>query len=187
MQRGFSLPTIPDAGPEPISDDAGAKCRKDFKISAPIPTKQSPTSDLHLVVEDGFKEVRGNLTEGRYLTFESNGSALASTMNGKLVMSKSTTKHDDLRQRWIVHQLDVSSNGDLFNISSALDGKWIAQKNTLSPSMVDAASFAISNEGTSIGYTLKIGGGEYLGAGSNGEVALTKTPSHWRLFSVTYN
>jgi phospholipase C len=81
MKPGFSIPAIPDA-PMPPQDSNGnwigrEQCGKDYleakQPSIPYGKQGASTS---LATEQGFKRVRGQLTEGRYLTPEMNGYAL---------------------------------------------------------------------------------------------------------------
>lgn len=77
------------------------------------------------LVEDGFKRVRGQLTEGRYLTFETLGLALASYAGTVVGFAPATRNHSDPRQRWIVHAVGTGT-GTEFYIQSAADKKYIA-------------------------------------------------------------
>ncbi|KID73815.1 Non-hemolytic phospholipase C [Metarhizium brunneum] len=102
-----------------------AKCLQDHRSTKPpIPYgKENAGQDMAQLVEDGFKRVRGQLTEGRYLTFETLGLALASYAGIVVSFAPATRNHSDPRQRWIVHAVGT---GTEFTIQSAADKKYIA-------------------------------------------------------------
>lgn len=149
------------------------------------------TLEDSLYFEDGFKQVIGSLTEGRYLTFESNGYALTNpgSTKGKgtdaLTATKTTSKHDSKNQRWVIH----SSNGT-FQISSALDGQFIGKKGTLvaaSQQAKSAANFEITFEAGK-GYSVQYSGGKYLTIKSNGKVdAEANSGVEYDVYSVSYH
>lgn len=82
---------------------------------------------MSLLVEEGFKQVRGRLTEGRYLTFEMFGFALTNFYGDLVGISFATKKHDNPRQRWIIHTVGGPGASDQFYIQSAVDKKYIAR------------------------------------------------------------
>jgi phospholipase C len=135
-----------------------------------------------LVSEQGFKTVRGDLTEGRYLVFEMNGFALAN--NGSAVgATKVTVKHDTKAQRWVAHQLVAGGND--FAISSAVDGKFVGSQGGLVASSTQAATWTVVDLGNGKGYTIN-GTNGYVTIGKEGGVALGKAVGGFSLFSVTY-
>ena len=103
-----------------------AKCLADYaEPNPPIPFgDDNINQNLSLTVEEGFKQVRGRLTEGRFLTFEALGFALANPDGKTLGVTPSSSQHDDVRQRWVIHAQDYDS--DVFTLSSAYDGQYIS-------------------------------------------------------------
>lgn len=130
-----------------------------------------------MATEQGFKCVRGQLTEGRYLTFEMNGYALTASnstnsTNSTLIATKATAKHDSKAQRFVIHQ-----SGSSFTITAAPSGSAI-YNNT---------SFTIKDRGNGKGYILKRGDGQYLAIDKSGHVAFQKSSASFSIFSVTYD
>jgi phospholipase C len=143
----------------------------------------SQTLANSLVSEQGFKTVRGDLTEGRYLVLEMNGYALAS--NGShIVGTKATTKHDTLAQRWVAHQ--VAAGGKDFTFSSAVDGKFVGSQGNLVASSNQAGIWTVGDLGNGKGYAINSTNG-YVQIGKEGGIALGKLVGGFLLFSVTYN
>ncbi|KAL2206868.1 non-hemolytic phospholipase c [Sarocladium strictum] len=143
------------------------------------------TEEEALFFEDGFKGVRGYLTEGRFLTFESNGYALTNLgVDKQFTTTKATDKHEDLKQRWVLHALE--KEGTTFNVASALDGKWISQHSSLSISRSGAQKFSITRmpDGT---YALKKENGSHLNIVKGGGLSFDKNPIGFQVFSVTYH
>ena len=198
----FSLPTVASAPTPlrnwkaPITTDGplGAldgnyigysKCLDTYnRTQPPVPYgKANEEADVSKLVEEGFKQVRGDLTEGRYLVFEAQGKALARVGN-KLSATKATEKHDDIRQRWVLHQ-QGDGDSSIFKISSAGDGRYIASDSTLTDSEDKAAEISISDLGNGKGYSLAFESGQSLRGRSP---QLTDSDSQaYQIYSVTYH
>lgn len=139
-----------------------------------------------MYTEEGFKIIRGSLTEGRFLTFEAHGYAFTNPDRGIFVTAtKTTSGHENIKQRWILHQPDADVNK--FTISSAADGKYITVLGTLSASASAAHSFIITDLGGSKGYTIKTLAGLYITLTQGGLILLSIIPTEFSLYSVTYN
>jgi phospholipase C len=157
------------------------------------PTSQPPVpygpananADPSKLVEDGFKSVRGSLTEGRYLTFEFGGYALTNPGKTatKVTATKATSSHNDIKQRWIVHSL--TEGGNNFTISSAADKRYIGPRTSLVNSTSGAETYTVKYT-ASKGYALQ-SNGEYLSLDSGGSVQITASPANFELYSVTYS
>lgn len=151
------------------------------------------TLEGSLVYEDGFKQVIGALTEGRYLTFEMNGYALTNPSSdakatGSVSASKATSTHGSKNQRWIIHYANDTQNG-IFQVSSALDGRFIGKNGSLVPASKQAASAANFNITFSSGngYSVEYDG-EYLTIGTNGKlITSTKSAAGIQIYSVSYH
>ncbi|KAF1983373.1 non-hemolytic phospholipase C precursor [Aulographum hederae CBS 113979] len=144
----YSLPTIPDIA-APSVDSKGkyngaSLCQSSHSSVRPtVPYgKQNPTTAL--ATEQGFKPVRGQLTEGRYLTFEVNGYALAAPTSGSTVTATTTTStHNSKAQRFVLHE--VTPGGNQFTLTSAVTGAALSGLGTL----------AINDLGNGKGYSLQ--------------------------------
>jgi phospholipase C len=138
-----------------------------------------------MYTEEGYKRVRGSLTEGRYLTFEANGYAV--TNAGKTVLpsaTRATSDHDNIHQRWILHEADVDAT--TFYVSSAVDGKYLTVLGLLTADASAAHTFTITNLGGSKGYTVKTEAGLYLTLSRLGVVLVSLIPTTFDIYSVTY-
>ncbi|KAJ5488277.1 Phosphoesterase [Penicillium expansum] len=128
----YSLPNLPDAGTVDTNEKGEytgtSNCQSRHKQTRPdVPYgEQSNTTDVNtLWFEEGFKEVVGYLTEGRYLVFEKNGAAITNPATGnRLVSSCTSPEHNNKSQRWVIHY-NNDEESHTFTISSALDGRWI--------------------------------------------------------------
>jgi len=186
----FSVPTMANASYPSVDKKTGqwngyAICEATYKTQRPpIPYgKQNVSSSLFS--ENGFKGVRGYLTEGRYLTFEMNGYALTNT-NGHLTASKATAAHDAKSQRFVLHQREGSG----FAITSAVDHSSVTGPGAMRPGGYTAAAetFTLTDLGNGKGQTLRAGGnGQYLSIGTNGQVSYTHASVGFKVFSVTYD
>lgn len=155
----------------------------------PVPYgPENANADVSLLTEEGFKQVRGALTEGRYLTFEMNGYALTNT--GENAMRVSSTlaspEHRDMRQRWVIHRVGEET-GSSFTISSAVDGRYISYLQGLTSWKWLAETYTISDLGNGKGYDLKPSGVLSLSVSSLGYVFQTVTKGAFQVFSVTYH
>ncbi|KAJ5312138.1 hypothetical protein N7508_002968 [Penicillium antarcticum] len=134
----YSLPNLPDAQTPDTNSKGGytgtSNCQsRHSQTRPPVPygEQDNETDTNTLWFEEGYKEVVGYLTEGRFLVFEKNGVAL--TNNGKsLTTSPATPKHNAKSQRWIVHYTQ-DEESHVFTMSSALDGKWLGANNVMLP------------------------------------------------------
>ena len=161
----------------------GTSCSSD-EFYLPYPYGNQTEGDA-LFFEDGFKGVRGDLTEGRYLTFEANGHALSTDGRSKqFAATKATVGHSDIRQRWVLHALEPE--GTSFHIASAANGYYISQHSSLSTLKSGAEVYNITYMGGSK-YTLKKENGKYLNIDARGQLSFTSTPIGYNVFSVTYH
>lgn len=177
----LSLPTIPEAE---TPDTALGKYTGTSNCEAKYPT-QRPTVPYGnqsnktntLFFEEGYKEVIGYLTEGRYLTFESSGKALANAGNASKVSSTTAVaNHSDKHQRWVIHYT-ADEESQIFQVSSVLDGKFIGAKGSLVTSQSKAANIKITFLGNSKGYSLQYEDGSAVGTLKSG----------CKIWSVSYN
>ncbi|EPE37041.1 non-hemolytic phospholipase C precursor, putative [Glarea lozoyensis ATCC 20868] len=206
----WSPPKIRPDGPLGSNSDnyiGAAMCQARYKTAhPPVPYgRENANADPARLVEEGFKQVRGSLTEGRYLTVEMGGFALTNegTESSNLTISKATPKHEDIRQRWIL-RLVGEQGGNTFNIRSAFDLSYISTNQTLERSRANAQIYAITDLGNGQGHVLTAR--KLTGSIENGKSELRKEFVErqilgvrdgvvefghkimgWKIFSVTYH
>lgn len=183
-----SIPDVPDtAAPHKNAAgvyDGSSFCEATYKVQRPPVPYTSQNTNVAGLSEQGFKPMRGSLTEGRYITIETNGYALSNLNSSSFVtLSNTTAAHNDISQRWIVHAEEIGSN--LFTISSAKDGRYIGAQASLVNSALAAQVFETSFTACE-GYSFQPAQGQYLST-QNGRVAITTTGTSFNLFSVTYS
>ncbi|KAI2791089.1 hypothetical protein POX_c03944 [Penicillium oxalicum] len=194
----YSLPKLPDAE-APATNGNGdyvgsAQCQSKFREQRPpVPygKQEDPTNALWF--EEGYKEVVGYLTEGRYLVAEKGGHAL--TNSGKrnsITMSPATKNHESKSQRWVIHYTE-DQESEVFTISSALDGRWLGPRGTLLPKSQGskAAPVRITFLGNGLGYALKYANGDQsIDVNHRGQLQIAtrdgKPEAGFKIFSVSY-
>ncbi|KIJ38386.1 hypothetical protein M422DRAFT_781472 [Sphaerobolus stellatus SS14] len=186
----FSLPNLPVPTP-PLTNAKGqftgsATCQANFSNPQPPIPYGNQTRQNSLDIEDGFKSVRGALTEGRYLVFESNGLALSFSLvlNG-LGFANATAQHDIDTQRFILHAT-MPPPATTFNLQFAgSPSRGFVDNNILeTTSASNAAIFNITDLGNGQGYTINQTSGGSLSV-LLGEISnMTQTPT-FNVFSVT--
>lgn len=119
--------------------------------------------DMSSLVEDGFKEVVGYLTEGRWLVFEQGGYVTTNTGSGAsdITLTTATANHEIRTHRWVIHaQGGAPTDGGQINygtyfLASAVDGRYLASHTSLSKSVNGAETYKISFLGNGRGYSLQ--------------------------------
>lgn len=157
----------------------------------PVPYGQQSNVSDALWFEEGYKEVVGYLTEGRYLVFEKSGYALTNAGNATRISSSRTgSGYGDKKQRWVIHYSGGQQSG-VFHISSALDGKWLGPKGTLLSSNQgsQAADVKITFVGNGQGYTLQYADSTPIEIDSKGALTLQRRETSeegYKVWSVSY-
>ncbi|KAL1961732.1 hypothetical protein VTN77DRAFT_1094 [Rasamsonia byssochlamydoides] len=198
----YSVPSIPTAPAPHLSSsgvwDGTALCEAQYPNSRPpVPYGEQNLTES-LFFEDGFKEVVGYLTEGRYLVFEmagfalTNPSANANAM-GHVTVSPATPDHSSKNQRWVIHYSQGEESG-IFKVSSAPDGRYIGAGGRLLPAsqQAQAADLRISFLGNGKGYTVQYADGN-SSVIAIGDGVVTNSPQEQRpltgvkIWSVSYH
>jgi phospholipase C len=188
----YSLPNLPDA-PAPHTDANGNYngaefCESQYPVTRPtVPyNDQIAPGKVSSFSEQGFKAMRGELTEGRYVVFELDGYAITNSgqPSRDITASKATSKHNNINQRWVVHQ--VTEGGNTFTISSAKDGRYIGSHTGLINSSSGAETYTVSFLAGQ-GYALKKENGKFLTIDNKGTVQITSQATYFKAFSVTYS
>jgi phospholipase C len=122
--------------------------------------------DMDSLVEDGFKQLRGSITEGRYITIETDGLGLTRTKKGNVIAAEILKKHQDIQQRWILHTSDNNRFGNSFYLqSAAMDKPYISTNGSLTTDPSDAQPFLFDYTALGATFTLQLdnaGEGEYV-------------------------
>ena len=138
-----------------------------MNIGPPVPYgEENANQNLTLIVEEGFKPVRGQLTEGRFLTFEMDGLALANPDGKRVGVTKASSKHEDIRQRWYIETVGGPGASDRFNVRSAFDGNYIANEwslGSLTKHAKDAGAFTFKYSASGSTYSVGVDHGEVSG------------------------
>ncbi|THU97862.1 hypothetical protein K435DRAFT_838374 [Dendrothele bispora CBS 962.96] len=174
--------------------DGPTNCERlfDGSIQPPIPYGNQTEEDA-LVTEQGFKSVRGSLTEGRFLVFESGDSAIALSSDNTTLgtANVSETKFDEPSQRFVVYATDPSdASAKTFKISAGADLQGNSTMYVNSDlgfgEKDDGAVFSVTFNGVSSGYVFEeTESGKVLGI-EDESVALGDSQTGFKLFSVTF-
>ncbi|KAN0098311.1 PLC-E protein [Hyaloscypha variabilis] len=196
----YSIPSLALV-PTPHQDangnwDGASICEAEYgHFGPPIPYGPANEAlDPSTLSEDGFKNVRGYLTEGRYLVFEMNGYALTnpSSTATDFTATPATSTHLDKTQRWVLHAkggtaTDGGVGAGTFMVTSALDGRYIKSHTSLGKGVSGAETYTIADLGNGLGYNLVKENGKYLTINSDGVIDITgTTPVGFQVYSVTY-
>lgn len=178
----YSIPSMPNAS-YPSTDSKGnwngySVCEQTYPEQRPPVPYGMQNEKAALQTEQGFKKMRGNPTEGRYLTFEMNGQALTNS-HGRLTASRASSSHNSKAQRFVLHESDSQ-----FSISSTVDNSTIS--GTSLKKGGNAATFTISDMGNGKGYTIE-SRGQYLSIDRKGRVTMSRSPAGFSVFSVSYD
>ncbi|KIW76133.1 hypothetical protein Z517_10878 [Fonsecaea pedrosoi CBS 271.37] len=173
-----SIPTIPLAK-EPHKDskgvwDGSAFCESQYAVQRPPVPYGNQSEETSLVSEKGFKSVRGYLTEGRYLTFESSGYALSNPGGeaAEFNATKATASHSSMAHWWVIHETATDSRK--YTISSAVDGRYMGANMELVNKTM-AVMYAIRYLGGGKGYNLVSSDGDLVTIDTTGKLSMSST------------
>lgn len=184
----YSLPSIPDA-PAPHKNslgiyDGAANCESLYATTRPEVPYTNQNTDVSSLSEQGFKSMRGALTEGRLVVFEMSGYALTNAGGSSTDFSATpaTANHSGSSQRWIMHSL--VDGGNTFTASSAVDGKYISS-DIPGANLTNGLEVFTVNFLAGKGYALQQQNGTYVAIDCQGNVESVDTVSYFNAFSVT--
>ena len=154
-----------------------------FKHVQPkLPYKKLDSSNS-MEVTKGFKRLRGDVTEGRRLTFEAYGYALSHSKS-KLKSSSSKQEHNGKDQLFIVHWQGSEPKDNRFWISTT-DKRYLMDSLSLSKNENEAATFSLKDLGNGAGYAVtELSSGKRLQLGQDGSVYLGGENT-FQIYSVT--
>ncbi|KAK9236532.1 phosphoesterase family-domain-containing protein [Lipomyces kononenkoae] len=190
----YDVPTLANVSFPAWSDGAYIAttiCQEENQgyIQPPVPYGNQTIEDA-LWTEEGFKHLRGALTEGRYLVFTQNWRqgtyAIGKYEHSAAVRTFATT--DDfsgINYRFIISQVGDAFS-DQFYIKS-VQGGYVTRHGTFIYEKANADVFTI-NYTASKGYTIKSPSGTYLGTSpSDGSITWSTRETFFDIVSVTYN
>lgn len=148
----------------------------------PVPWGKQDSSNS-MECNKGFKPVRGDLTEGRYLTFEAHGFAL-SHANSSLTASHALEKHNDWNQLFVLEWQGSKMKDNKYKIKSPND-RYITKSLHLSKDPNEAAMFSLYDQGNGAGHAVtELGSNQRLALTKNGHVSLDDH-TNVKIYSVT--
>lgn len=152
----------------------------------PVPSGNQSESDA-LWTEQGFKQLRGALTEGRYLVFQAEESGSCVSRNGDdLQLHTCGQDYGSKALRYIVHQVGDAFS-DLFTLQQVDNGKYIGLDGHPTVDRLSAVQHTISYE-RGRGYTVYSQGDDsYWCENGTGQLKFCQSPAYFKLFSVTYD
>lgn len=189
----FTIPDLP-VPPPPLTNSQGqfigsATCQADFPDPQPPIPYGNQTRETSLNIEDGFKSVRGALTEGRFLVFESNGHALA--FGGSdigLTVSPTAPLHDTPSNRFVLHATeDPPATTFTLQFAGNTSAGFVGPNLQPTASIQQATVFNITDLGSGRGYTVQeVPSGDFISIGTGGSsVAVGSDTTTFQIFSVT--
>ena len=181
------LEEVDTASKDPITGQYNGAfvCQLRFrdKVQPTVPYgKQNEKEALR--VESGYKPTRGDLSEGRYLSFEANGHAL-STSGSKLGSSKAKKQHNGDDQLFVIHWQGKDPRDNRFRISSSDKKRYITSKLKFTSNANKAAEFALSDQGNGKGYTItETKSNKMVSLSDDGSVSFGNN-AHFTIYSIT--
>ncbi|KAF8588656.1 non-hemolytic phospholipase C precursor [Ramaria rubella] len=164
-------------------------CQETFPNPQPPVPFGEQTRENSLSIETGFKSVRGALTEGRFLIFESNNRALTLAANGEgLSVGAAVPSHDVPSHRFVLHATaDPPATVFTLQFAGSTKGGFVGPQNTFTTSSSHATVFNITDLGFGKGYTIQeTPGGKFLAISQNGQdVEIGRQATQFSIFSVT--
>jgi len=183
----LSIPDIP-AAPLPPQNAQGqfvgpVLCQAMFPNAQPPVPYGEQSRENSLTVETGFKPLRGDLTEGRFIVFEAGGQALNIDDHG-FATSEAAPQHDTSTQRFVLSS-QADPPASIFTLQSSQSPNIFVSPSLGSTSKSNAGSFEIIDVGAGAGYTLReMKSGKFVVLTPSGP-SLKDTPTLFSLFSVT--
>ena len=183
------VPKVPEAQKDPITGEYNGAyvCQERYRNDVQPAIPYGKDLDVTKYVEHGFKPVRGNPTEGRYLTFEAHDYAL--THGGdSLKASHKTKKHENKNQAFVLHAVSNTPKDARFRIATGAGkhAKYISEKLEF-VDKDEATVFSITDRGNGQGYdVISTKSSKHLGISKDGDVSLTDEAPTFSMFSVSY-
>ncbi|KAL4400236.1 phospholipase C [Malassezia pachydermatis] len=169
-----SLPEVPEAKKDPITGtfNGAWDCLLRFKgdVQPEIPYGQQNETDA-LSTEKGVKMTRGDLTEGRYLSFIA--------WNKRVAVSDNKLSSVDDRgdfsneQLFVIHWLGSVPKDNVYTMSTADKKQFLTKDLNLTDNQDKAAKFALWDNGNGQGYTIQeLDSKKYFDLSQDGTVSM---------------
>ena len=185
-----NVPKVPAASKDPVTKlyNGVPKCMKKYKgmNQPPVPYGNQTELKHGYDVEKGYKQIRGELTEGRYLTLETYSHALSHKGNKLGSASSSHQKNSD-DELFVVHWLGHQPKDHRFHIatSGGKNASYVKDDLSLTSSKSQAGTFTFDYKSSAKGFTIKVGD-KYLSMDEDGSVKTVKNgATTFTLYSVT--
>jgi phospholipase C len=185
----YSFPEIANA-PEPDFVNnvsvSTSLCQQEYNnVQCPIPYgQQNETTALY--AETGYKKVRGNLTEGRYLVFELVISGQSITLQSNFNGAPACNEYSCEDERFVVYQQgDAFSN--VFRIQSASGQGWIGGNGDVQGPVSHSDSQLVTiNYDAANGYTIQTTDGSFVTFSNNQPVSTQSEAVYFNIYAVSY-
>ncbi|WFD24808.1 phospholipase C [Malassezia equina] len=185
-----NVPKVPAASKDPVTKlyNGVAKCMKKYKgmNQPPVPYGNQTELKSGYDVEKGYKQIRGELTEGRYLTLETYSNALSHKDN-KLSSAPSSKEKNSDDELFVVHWLGHQPKDHRFHLatSAGKNASYVNSDLTLTSDKSQAATFTFDYKRSAKGFQIKVDN-EYLSMNQDGSVKTVQSGSEtFTLYSVT--
>ena len=188
----LELPHVPQASKDPFTNkyNGADVCSAIFlkNVQPKVPYGKFDEKES-LRVETGYKPVRGDITEGRYLSFEVGKHALSHKDNklGSMPVRKS---HDAPEQRFIVHWQGTQPQDQRFFISTASKDHrlYLTESLSLDSNKNKAAEFSIIDLGNGKGHAIiNTKTQQQISMDENGNISMKDAASSgFQVYSVTF-
>ncbi|WFD34153.1 phospholipase C [Malassezia cuniculi] len=182
----YSVPTVPEMGApskDPLTQqyNGGDVCqaRYDKDVQPRVPYGEQHAAEA-LRVEAGHKRVRGDITEGRYLTLEQGGKAVK-VVNGTLGVGAVDRK--DKSGLFVVHWASGEPAAGRFVVTDYAKKQYVTAAGGLSSKRGEAGEFSIRDRGNGAGHDVE-SGGKYVGI-SGGKVVVGERGAGLEIYAVT--
>ena len=172
-----------------------ARCLDDYPTPlAPVPYgPDNAAQNMSLLVEEGFKHIRGAMAEGHFLVFEQAGMALTNPGGAAAAVTAApaTPDHADIHQRWVVHYVGDPLTTKTFHLQSALDGRYVGRLGALTADVAQARAYDVAYEPVGSTYSLAAAGRcttAFVSVDRNATVSWRSAePAPFKVFSVSYH
>lgn len=186
-----NIPTMKNASKDPVTHkwNGAALCQKRYNNDNQPPVPYGNQTELKngYEVEKGHKQVRGALSEGRHLVFETYNNALTAK-DGKLQATEKKSKKDSKDQMFVLHwQGKEPKDNKGFKISTqGKNSSYITEDLKLSSKKDDGVVLFFEDKGNGKGHEIK-NGKKSLSMSKDGEINwVDSDATTFKIFSVTY-
>ncbi|WFD34154.1 phospholipase C [Malassezia cuniculi] len=176
---------VPDASKDPLTHkyNGGYMCGLENLaiVQPPIPYGQANEED-GLYVESGYKRVRGDITEGRYLTLEQGGVALTASGRNLTTAAVDRSNKNGL---FVVQWQGGAPSDARFRLANQEQTRYVSETLDLTTAASKAAVVTMRDVGNGAGYAVvNARTGKHL-AVENGRVVWSSAGRTFEIYSVS--